>query len=210
VLGGNGRGLRVRVGPSSLMRIVSTVEVDVERAFLARLDPGDVVYDIGANIGWFSLLAARRVGPEGAVVAFEPSLANADYVRRNAVTNGFGNLTTVAAAVSSSDGWARFADTSSLEGHLSDDGGQIVPVLSLDAWHQHAGVRPPGLIKIDIEGAEENALRGMEALLREHRPTLIVELHGTGPQVMALLDEFGYDHMPLAEENGVVTHVLAR
>lgn len=192
------------------MRIVSTVEPEVEKAFLDRLKPGDVVYDVGANIGWFSLLAARRVGPRGAVIAFEPSLANAFYVRRNAATNGFGNVTAVPAAVASEDGWARFSESSSLEGHLSSDGGAVVPVLSLDAWQEAGGHRPPDLLKIDVEGAEAAVLRGMEALLRKVKPVLIIELHGTGDEVAAVLAEMEYSFSVIAEENGTASHIVAR
>lgn len=209
VMGGNGRGLRVRVGPSSLMRIVSTVEADVEEVFLDSLRPGGVVYDVGANIGWFSLLAARGVGPGGAVYAFEPFLANAYYLRLNAASNGFGNVTTVPAAVGSTDGWARFAEESSLEGRLSSEGESLVPLLSLDKWVAEMECRPPDLLKIDVEGAEADVLRGMEALLSSAKPVLIIELHGTGPEVTQVLEGFGYEHSPIGDPTTSV-HLVAR
>jgi FkbM family methyltransferase len=211
VLAGNGRGLRVHVGPSSLMRIVSTVEADVEEVFLDLLKPGDVVYDIGANIGWFSMLAARRVGPDGAVYAFEPSLANAVYLRMNAATNGFDNVVVVPAAVDDRDGWGRFTEDSSLEGHLSSDGESLVPLLSLDAWPEAAGCRPPDLLKIDVEGAEVGVLEGMRGLLSAVRPALIIELHETGAEVGEVLRDAGYEHSPIgAPADGTpATHIVA-
>lgn len=60
--------------------------------FLSLLKPGSTVYDIGANIGWFALLAARRVGAGGLVVAFEPSVTNMSVLQANALTNGFMNV----------------------------------------------------------------------------------------------------------------------
>lgn len=211
VLGGNGRGLRVHVGPSSLMRIVSTVEADVEQVFLDQLKPGDVVYDVGANVGWFSLLAARKVGPQGSVFAFEPSLANAFYLRMNAATNGFANVIPVPAAVGADDGWGRFSEESSLEGHLSSDGESLVPLVSLDRWPETVGSAPPALLKIDVEGAEGGVLRGMETLLRTAKPALIIELHGTAAEVAEILDGFGYVYNPIgAVSIETATHIVAR
>jgi FkbM family methyltransferase len=119
---------------------------------------GDVVYDVGANIGWYSLLAARGVGATGEVVAFEPSIVNAACVQENAATNGMGNVTVIPAAVTDRDGWAVFLDRGSLEGRLekndtqaqaerrakrdqSHKGASVVPVLTLDSW---IAERPPG------------------------------------------------------------------
>ncbi|HYM46480.1 MAG TPA: FkbM family methyltransferase [Solirubrobacteraceae bacterium] len=214
MLKGNGRGLRVRVGESALSRIVRNGERAVEDAFLDLLRPGDVVYDIGANIGWYTLLAARRVGPTGRVVAFEPGLANASCVQRNAAINGLANVTVVPAAVSDQDGWATFLDNGSLMSRLDkdDDAAQAkrraaknqdsrgkipVPVLALDTWIGQTGQAPPNVVKIDIEGAEIGALRGMRETLRAAAPTLIVELHATRTAVADLLDEANYEHRPI-------------
>jgi len=214
VLFGNGRGLKVRTGPSTLMRLVSSVEKEVESVLLDQVIPGQTVYDVGANIGWFSLLAARKVGPSGRVVAFEPSIANASFATKNAVSNGFDDLLVVPAAVSDEDGWATFSNETSLKGKLSASGGVRVPVLSLDHWIAQTGERPPQVVKIDVEGAEGSALRGMRETLREHRPTLIIELHDTGGEVADFLDDVGYSHQPI--DHGAPTreapwwvHVLA-
>jgi FkbM family methyltransferase len=219
VLAGSGRGLRVRFGESTLRRVVRTCERDVEAALLGVLAPGDVVYDVGANIGWYTLLAARRVGPAGRVLAFEPGLANARYVQRNAASNGLANVTVVAAAVGEEDGWATFLDKGSLEGRLEAAEGDgdaharrraarsritharlPVPVLSLDAWIAATGQPPPDVVKLDVEGAEVAALRGMRATLREAAPTLVIELHATCAEVADLLDEAGYEHRPLERD----------
>jgi FkbM family methyltransferase len=215
VLAGNGRGLRVHVGPSSLMRVVSTVEAEVERTFLDLLHPGDVVYDVGANIGWFSLLAARKVGPEGAVFAFEPSLANVVYLRMNVETNELTNVVAIPAAVEQRDGWGSFSEDSSLEGHLSSDGGSLVPLVSLDAWPDLVGCRPPDVLKVDVEGAEADVLRGMKTLLRTAKPVLIIELHGTDAEVAEVLGSAGYTHSPIGAatddaDRGSPSHIIAR
>jgi FkbM family methyltransferase len=231
VVKGNGRGLRVRFGDSNVSRIVRVIEGEAEDSFLEHVHYGDVVYDLGANIGWYSLLAARRVGPGGHVIAFEPSITNAAYVAWNAAANSFPNVSVVAAAVSDRDGWAVFLDKGPLMSRLDKDDDEaqarrraargaavrarrIVPVLSLDTWIAQAEQPPPTLIKIDIEGAEIGALRGMSETLRSARPTLIIELHGTRRAVIELLDGFDYEYraierdVPLSESWR--THLLAQ
>jgi FkbM family methyltransferase len=232
VLRGNGRGLRVRFDESALTRAVSTIEGHVEEAFLANLHPGEVVFDIGANIGWYSLLAARAVGPSGRVLAFEPSLANAALVQRNAASNHFANVSVIPAALTDQDGWMTFLDKGNLQGRLDKDdfdaqtqrratrdqkvkGTSLVPVSRLDSWLEQTGQPAPGLVKMDVEGSEVGVLRGMTQTLKDSAPTLIIELHGTNAQVADLLDAAGYRHAPI--EVGTTTreapywaHVLAR
>jgi FkbM family methyltransferase len=232
ILGGAGRGLRVRFGDSALMRAVSRAEAQVEDAFLALLRPGDVVYDVGANIGWYSLLAARAVGASGRVLAFEPTVQNASLATANAIGNGFANVTVIPAAVTDEDGWATFLHRGSLEGRLSKDdteaqakrrarlqpkplGSSVVPVLSLDRWIAKANQPPPRVLKIDVEGAEVGVLRGMRQTLRSARPALVIELHATQAEVADVLDEADYEHS-LIETGGPTregpwwAHVLAR
>jgi FkbM family methyltransferase len=232
VLNGPGRGLRVRFGETDISRAVGPLEAEAEDAFLGLLRPGDVVYDIGANIGWYSLLAARCVGSAGHVVAFEPRLENAACVQRNAATNRFANLTVVPAAVSDRDGWATFLDKGSLRSRLDTDGAApggnkrgprepqtraetVVPVLTLDSWIAQANQSQPNVIKMDVEGAEISALPGMSETLRSAMPTLIIELHGTGEAVADLLDGLNYEHRLIGSDTATRDarwrgHVLAR
>lgn len=233
MLAGAGRGLRVRFGESSLIRIFRTLEGRVESAILSELGPGDVFYDVGANVGWFSLLAARAVGPGGRVLAFEPSFANAALVQENAAVNRLDNVTVVCAALTDADGWLTFLDKGNLQGRLDKDdfaaqaefraGRNLkiqarvpVPVARLDSWLEQTGEPPPGLVKIDVEGAELGVLRGMAETLRSAGPTLVIELHRTQREVADFLDEAGYEHTPI-EHPGRATrdvpplcHILAR
>jgi FkbM family methyltransferase len=232
VLSGRGRGLRVRFGESLLTRALKTVEGRVEEAILGNLGRGQVFHDIGANIGWYSLLAARAVGPEGRVLAFEPSLSNASLAEHNAAVNHFGNITVVCAGLTDEDGWMTFLDKGNLEGRLDKDdfdaqakrrasrdqrivGRTPVPVARLDSWLEQTGEPAPDLVKIDVEGAEVGVLRGMAATLERRRPTVVIELHGTNAGVADFLDSVGYEHRAI--ESGQPTreappqaHVLAR
>jgi FkbM family methyltransferase len=219
VLRGNGRGLRVRVG-ESIVRVSGKGEPEVERTMLALLGPGAVLYDVGANIGWYSLLAARAIGPQGRVLAFEPALENAALAQQNAAVNGLQNILVVALALTDAEGWMPFLTQGSLEGRLEKDDSEaqaarrarrgarfhartLVPASTLDAWLAQTGQPPPTLVKIDVEGAELGVLRGMRQTLHSARPALIVELHGTREEVAGCLDELGYEHRAI--EGGVPT-----
>ncbi len=213
------------------MRAVARGEPGVEDTFLALLHPGDVVYDIGANIGWYSLLAARVVGPAGKIIAFEPRVLNAATVQENAAINRLANVTVIPAAVTDQDGWATFLDQGSLQGRLGKDDTEaqarrraskrskhsysVVPVLTLDSWIAEADQKPPSVVKIDVEGAEVGVVRGMTETLRSARPTLIIELHGTSTEVADVLDSVGYLHAPIeadvpTREAPYWAHILAR
>jgi FkbM family methyltransferase len=231
ILTGAGRGLRVRFGESALTRAVSRIEPEVEDTLLALLHPGDVFYDVGANIGWYSMLAARAVGSSGKVIAFEPTVFNAALLQKNAAGNRLANVTTIPAAVTDQDGWATFLYGGSLEGRLGKDDceeqaerrakrrtpkrSSVVPIVALDSWLRETEQPPPNVLKIDVEGAEVGVLRGMTQTLHTVKPALVIELHNTQVEVADLLDSIGYEHSPIesdlpTREGPWWAHVLAR
>jgi FkbM family methyltransferase len=146
----------------------------------ALLRSGDTFVDVGANVGYFALLAAQRIGPTGRVVAFEPVPLTRDQFTKNVQLNGFGNLMIRDEALSERPGEVEFfvgptdhRGTSSLR--------------PLDASSEKIRVRtarfddlgldgPARVIKIDVEGAELLALHGMAETLRRDHPDLIVEV----------------------------------
>lgn len=185
----------IRRGPASGMRIWSdgrsnlgyslgTTELAVQAALEAHVRRGQVCYDIGANVGFFTMIAARLVGPEGHVYAFEPLPENAAALRRNRDLNKLEQVEVVQAAVSDYAGEASLVvGRSSLDPRLSEHvpepenqvGGQItVSVVRLD----DRDFRPPDFVKIDAEGAEFSVLAGMRQMITEHRPTILCEMHG--------------------------------
>ncbi len=201
------------------------------QVFIAKnLSAGDVFYDIGANIGFFSLIAARHVGPQGRIYSFEPVPENAAAISRSAHLNGFDTVDVFAAAVGSSDGRAELmlarhigGATLASVGPPPDLCGRIeVDLVSIDTVIAQRGLRPPSLIKIDVEGAELEALTGMVGTLRAHRPTVLYEIDdasraGLVRKVEALAafwSAAGYVLTPLpAAYQGIdwhVAHVVAR
>ncbi|HWZ58637.1 MAG TPA: FkbM family methyltransferase, partial [Gemmatimonadaceae bacterium] len=110
ILGGPLRGWRWIPAAASHGCWLGTFERAEQDVFARTVRPGDVVYDLGANVGFYTLLAARLAGPTGRVVAFEPVPRNLGYLRRHIALNQCENVTVVAAAVSDRSGTARFRD----------------------------------------------------------------------------------------------------
>jgi len=147
--------------------------------FAALLKNGDVVWDIGANAGIYTLVASRVVGQKGRVFAFEPQARNVDALRRHLELNGLRNVDVWPCAVSDRVGEARFDDSGgSSQGCLSDRGQIVVPTVTLDSLMATGDLLAPRVIKIDIEGAEHRALRGAERTIEAFRPAVFLATHG--------------------------------
>jgi FkbM family methyltransferase len=175
------------------------LEPGVQEALRRHVAPGDTVYDIGANIGFFSLLAARLAGPHGAVEAFEPLPAAAAGLRRHVALNDAFTVTPHEVAVGAHSGRAQLmAVQEGSWSHLAQRGRhpdtqevlevQIVAVDELVA----GGLPPPDVVKIDVEGAEIDVLDGMTKTIRAHAPVIICELHGSNGEFVARIDSLGY------------------
>src|SRR5262249_8945806 len=128
------RGKKWIAGASSHACWVGTYEVDQLATFGAAIEPGSCVYDVGANVGIYTLLASVKAGPTGKVYAFEPLDRNLRYLRRHVALNQIRNCTIVATAVSDNHGPSRFSSASwdHSMGRLAADGELRVPSISLD------------------------------------------------------------------------------
>lgn len=189
------RGRRWVVGSASHGCWLGTYEKDKQRVLAALARRGDVVFDIGANVGFYSLLAARCVGPEGKVVAFEPLPANLAYLRRHLELNGIGNVDVVPAAVGRAPGRAAFTVAASRSmGGLDAAGTLEVDVVSLDDLARTRSLPAPAIVKMDIEGGEVDALLGADQFLRAHRPVVLLATHGWArhQECSRLLRNLGY------------------
>ncbi|MGH9706401.1 MAG: FkbM family methyltransferase, partial [Candidatus Acidiferrales bacterium] len=177
-----------------------TVEPDAQAAVASRLRPGNVFYDLGANIGFFSLFATRAIGAHGKVFSFEPDAVIAERLRRNVARNGLANIQIIEAGVWSASGRLGFAPAA---GSSPDRGlgtfigadasaGKEVRTLALDDFVLSAP--PPDAIKCDVEGAEVEVFRGAEKLLRAHHPWILCEIHSqeNGRALREFLSGFGY------------------
>lgn len=211
IASGLGRGLRLRVLPETPKSYrMGTHELQMQSAMREHVRPGMVVYDCGANVGYFSALLARLVGDGGRVYAFEPSPASLECLRAAVELNGLSNLTVVPEGVWDERGTLRFRrgdeGASLVVDHVEgvfgeaterDDAGPgsciDIKVNSLDNFVYEQGHAPPDFIKLDVEGAEGHAMRGARRLLAERRPGLLLEIHGEpGREVWSLLKELNY------------------
>jgi FkbM family methyltransferase len=202
ILGGTAVRLRLEArsfapwGAQSYAVLTGTHEVQVTQALIRSLRAGDHVWDVGANIGYLTLLAARIVGPGGRGVAVEPDPDCAAAIRTNAGLNGLDMVDVVEAAAAERSGvaelvvvrdrlWTRLA---SVGDHHEGEARVEVRTLALDDLDRP----PPALVKIDVEGAELDVIAGMTRLLREARPIVVCEMHGRNAEFCAAMDAAGY------------------
>ena len=201
----NGRE-RFRIDPALRQYFPPEYDPDVHAFLRARVAPGSVVLDVGANLGVYALCLAEWVGPQGRVFAFEPNPATRRALERHVSLNGFEDRVTVRPeAVSDAVGEATF-NASGVEGYsrlgvenpdLPGGAAITVPVTTLDAFCQGEEVTPDWIV-LDIEGYEAAALRGASATLAR-RPGVVVEMHPSlwaasntsRAEMEALLSEFG-------------------
>lgn len=140
---------------------------------------GMTVLDVGANIGYFTLLFARLVGADGRVFAFEPEPHNFDLLQRNIRRNGYANVTAVAKALSRASGTQQlYMSQDNLGDHrlAHGDTGRPsidVPVVTLDDFFADHGTRVD-FIKLDIQGAEPGALQGARRLIAANAPLSLI------------------------------------
>jgi len=151
-----------------------------ELAELFELEEGMVFLDVGAHIGKYAVRAAVKVGDSGRVVAVEPDRDNFQLLVKNIALNGLRNCIPLRIAAYSSEGEITlFKGPSSAEHSTSEDfgkGSYKVRARVLDNVLKEIGVAGLDLIKIDVEGAEIDVLRGLEGTLRKGKARLIMEV----------------------------------
>ncbi|MBM3969577.1 MAG: FkbM family methyltransferase [Planctomycetes bacterium] len=176
--------------------VKGTYEPIQSEAFHRLIHPGSVVFDVGAHVGYYTVLSSVLAGPSGQVIAFEPLPANLKYLRRHLQLNACGNVRVLTNCVGEGSSTARFDDSHGTGvGHLATAGRLEVQVRSLDEMVESGELPIPQFIKIDVEGAELLVLRGAEQLLRRHHPTLVLSTHSDDLDRACLqrLSEFGYE-----------------
>lgn len=211
------RAARIYVSSEGGLRYLrpsmGSVDPDLLRLAAEVVRPGDIIWDIGANIGLFSFAAAVAAGPSGHVLALEPDALLAGMLRRSAVANpdlAPVQVLSVAVADEVGVGWLNIARRNRSTNHLdgfgtTQTGGvrttELVPTVTLD-WL--AGRFPmPAVVKIDVEAAELKVLSGGASVLRS-RPTIVCEVAGSNSAAAGhLLTTYGYTlydaHQPSAQ-----------
>ena len=187
-----------------ILRILGgTYEPEQTQLFQQRVPAGSVVFDVGAHVGYYTVLSAVLTCPEGRVFAFEPNPANHSFLQRHVALNRLGNVTIENAAAADRNGTAPFAfGTGSGTGRLDSGGTLHVRTVRLDDFCSEHGVHPQ-FLKIDVEGAELDVLRGAAATITANHPVIFLSTHG--PQVhadcLAWLREREYRLDPVAGDD---------
>jgi FkbM family methyltransferase len=180
-----------------------------EAALVARLlDPGEVFWDVGANIGYFSLVAAAAVGDTGEVLAFEPGAASLERLTENVSLNPYKTIRIFNLAVADAAGEATLyradgiADSSAslFSAAAASASGEVCRTVALDGMLQQEGLRSPDFLKLDVEGAELAALQGAAGILTASCPLLLVEMEeknlvaagASKAAIQSFLQGFGY------------------
>ena len=165
-------------------------EAHVMRTVFDRLKPGDVVWDVGANVGMYTLLMARAVGPRGKVYAFEPMRGCYERLGENISLNGLDNVVALSVALGRERSEMQLAvESEGLEGDhrlvraaalAEDRRTETVQVVPGDELRRERALALPNLVKLDVQGAEEDVLLGMEQTLRDPAcRCVILEMHYT-------------------------------
>lgn len=187
-----------------ILRILGgTYEPEQTRLFQQQITAGATVFDIGAHVGYYTLLASVLVGPKGRVCAFEPNPENCGFLRRHVQLNDAANVTVENAAVSNSNGTASFAfGTGSGTGRLAEHGVLDVRTVRLDEFCRERKVEP-GFLKIDVEGAELEVLRGADEIIGSHHPVIFLSTHDTDvhAECLAWLSERSYTVRPIVGDD---------
>lgn len=226
---GSARGIPVRVGgtpmrlhPDFATQNWETVEYASYRAFAEMLRPGDVVFDVGAHIGTYTLIALDRIGALGRVVAYEPNELTSAYLKQHLEWNGGVERTIVRElCCGQSPGSATFyfmpGRAEGMNGLVPVDGfsKRQVAITTLDQEGATLELTPT-VIKIDVEGAEWEVLKGAEAVLAEFHPRLSLSLHPAAlakqdarpEEVLAWLQDHGYETTIIGQDHEI--HVVAR
>jgi FkbM family methyltransferase len=218
----------------SLLR--GTYEPAMTAALADAVSPGDVCYDVGGHVGYYTLVMARRAGPGGEVHVFEPYAPNAARIREHLVRNADANARAPThlheCALGGVDGRQQLvapghalhesplAHLAGSEGvlkagwhrHFASRREQTATVWRLDSWRASTGARPPAFIKIDVEGSELDVLRGARETLVAAHPLLIVDLHNArlAAKCGAFLGALGYSVEVIGHDSGGDCTILAK
>jgi len=200
---------------------LNLVEPEKTTTFVNNLNDGQVCFDVGANVGYFTILGSRCVGSTGKVVALEPAIRNLAYLYQHVQLNKAANVTIISAACSDSESLTSFSSGKNCaEGYITSSMPpepaksarvSLVPTVTIDTVARQLGILPD-LIKIDVEGAELSVLRGAHETLRKARPTLLLEIHSDEllSSCVAFLRDLGYNFEPVCPNMDLPADFLAR
>lgn len=168
-----------------------------------EIKEGDIVLDLGANIGYYILILAKLVGKNGKVFAFEPDPDNFAILKKNIEINGYKNVTLIQKAVSNKTGKEKLYLSKYNKGaqtiYDKDDNSEFIEVESIRLNDYFKNNNRVDFIKMDIEGAEDLAIRGMPLILKDNKNIkILTEFNPTALQYFSIRPE---DYLKILTEN---------
>ena len=210
VLQGPMKGMKWISGSGNAGCWLGSYELSNQRALQRVIKPGNTVFDIGAHVGFYTLLFSALVGGNGRVFAFEPFYENISNLLRHIQKNNCRrNVTVCQTAVSDKRKLSRFTDgLSSYTGTILETIqsnpilSYYVPAVSLDELVEMEEFPIPDVIKMDVEGAESDVLWGSRSLMEKNGPAWFISLHGDKQKQKCrhILERFSYDLFSLDGE----------
>lgn len=173
ILGGVNRGLWWSLMSAGSGYVSGRRAAGQLRLLSDLMRPADVVWDVGAHHGYVTLCASRKVGATGSVHAFEPSAMNRSRLTRHVRWNSLSNVSVHPFALSSYDGESTFGGSGTSKMFSMGGGAEIVQVRSSESLVDGQVCPPPTFVKIDVEGAEADTVRGLMNVLPPHARLLI-------------------------------------
>jgi len=227
ILSGPARGMRWTKGTGTNGCWLGTYEIQCAQfiaAICRQLPKNKAFYDVGANAGYFSVLA-RRVAPNIPLILFEPDPDNIASIKQNLALNNLDDYQLHECAVSDSNGILTFtkgenhatgkllpnaADAAPATLQSNGNSAFAVPSMTLDSLTSKADFVPPGLIKMDIEGAEHVALCAAKKLLETFKPALALSVHSDElyTQCQSLIQSHGYSDVTAHFLKGESAHFM--
>ena len=194
--------------------ITEVYELGIYEKFF-RIEPEDNVLDLGAHIGSFTLRAAKEVGLKGMVVAVEPSSENFELLEKNIALNGCSNVKLLQTAAGKDFEVAEFfihenpSSNSFYNSRTKTIRSEKVTIRTLDSIIDELQFKKVDFVKIDVEGAELDVLKGATSTISKYHPKVVLELHSFGPSaddVAHFLEQFGYatKRVPYREGNEIL------
>lgn len=198
-------------------------EKETTKQFISKVKQKETIFDIGANAGYYTILASKAVGNSGNVFSFEPDPKNYDLLKENISLNNLNNVKAFRKALSNKTGDAFFESKKFNRGDssLSESGEITIPTTTLDAFTSEINLKRANLIIVDIEGAEIDALNGGKiffsnctnlTLIIEYNPSslyrfgfkgedLIKTLQSLQFEITEIIDDQKQTTIPYSEEN---------
>ncbi|MCI2426187.1 FkbM family methyltransferase [Candidatus Acetothermia bacterium] len=179
-------------------------EQEKQILFTRTVREGSIVYDVGAHVGFYTLLASEIVGQSGKVIAFEPLPRNLCYLNKHLSLNKCGNVKVIEATVAEESGTAFFTEgADSSMGHISLAGNIEIKKVAIDELVLNREIPPPEYLKIDVEGAELLVLSGAKKILHDFAPVIFLATHGAGihQQCCEILKSLGYQLQSIGDKS---------